>query len=33
MELYNDATGQMSYDREYLNKAIPAATIAREGQK
>jgi hypothetical protein len=27
MELYNDATGQMSYDREYLNKAIPAATI------
>jgi hypothetical protein len=26
MELYNDATG-MSYDREYLNKAIPQAII------
>ena len=27
MELYNDATGQMPYDRESLNKAIPTATI------
>ena len=25
--LYNDATGQMPYDRESLNKAIPTATI------